>query len=202
MGKGKISSPYWSTWLYHHACATSLKRYSLLFLLTFFTYQSLAWGFYQLNQQQGLLELGGAPHFFQSQIGALSIEKVIFLKQSLTVWKHFLHGFLSMFRLIPVLTFGLWLSIGITYYFGVRLLAPKTNQLLQVFPVFYVVSEVLQTFVTFWILFFPQTGLGNGVAWFNLFQRFSFWIGFASLGIVLIGWLLWRIFDFILEHTP
>ncbi|WP_322509318.1 hypothetical protein [Anaerolinea sp.] len=192
----------WSTWLSLHAGSASLKKYGLLSLLLFFTYQGLAWGFYQLNEQQGLLELGCAPHFLQSPIGALSIEGAISLRQSLTVWTLIFHGVLSLFRLVPVLTFGVWLSMGLTYFFGVRLLAPKMNRLLLVFPAFYVVSEILQTIIAFWILILPEIELGKGVAWFNLFQRFSLWLGFASLGLVLIGWLLWRIFEFILHHTP
>ncbi len=112
-----------------------------------------------------------------------------------------LHGFLSLIRLAPAVVFGVWSGAGITYFFGLRLQAPGMNRCLLLLPILYIGVEILQTFSTLWILISSQEGLNVGVNWFNLFQQISFWMGFACLVTVFIGWMLWKILEFILRHT-
>jgi hypothetical protein len=203
MGKVNLSPWYhqWISWVNHQSNPLSLRRYGILFLLFFFGWQGLAWAYFQLHSHQGLLELGGTSHFLQSPIGTITTEEVRSFRQNLPTSLGFLHGFLSIIRLGPAIIFSIWSSLGITYFFGVRLLAPRINRTLFFLPILYIGVEIFQTLSTLWLLVSPQEGLAAGVTLFNLFQRISFWMGFACLIMVFIGWMLWRILEFILRHT-
>jgi hypothetical protein len=203
MGKVNLSFWYngWFSWVKHQSNPNSLRRFGILFLLFFFGWQGLAWGYFQLHRHQGLLDLGGTSHFLQSPIGTLTTEEVRSFRQNLPNSMGILHGFLSLIRLTPAMILGIWSSLGITYFFGMRLLAARMNHILLFVPILYFGVEILQTLSTLWLLVSPQEGLAAGVTLFNLFQRISFWMGFACLVTVFTGWMLWKIMEFILRHT-